>query len=107
MAPPFSSPQGNAPQTLAALWCLVALALVFVLLRLYTRYKVIDAIGIDDHLFNVSFVSKPDIRGDVSRYAAKFANIHPLSGIGPAGRVLYLDHSFRLLRLWLNSRRCA
>lgn len=65
MAPPFSSPQGNAPQTLAALWCLVALALVFVLLRLYTRYKVIDAIGIDDHLFNVAFVSKPDIRGDV------------------------------------------
>ncbi|KAG6354618.1 hypothetical protein INS49_004636 [Diaporthe citri] len=56
MAPPFSSPQGNAPQTLAALWCLVALALVFVLLRLYTRYKVIDAIGIDDHLFNVAFV---------------------------------------------------
>lgn len=57
MAPPFSSPQGNAPQTLAALWCLVAVALVFVLLRLYTRYKVIDAIGIDDHLFNVAFVS--------------------------------------------------
>lgn len=55
--PPFSSPQGNAPQTLAALWCLVALALVFVLLRLYTRYKVIDAIGVDDHLFNVAFVS--------------------------------------------------
>lgn len=57
MAPPFSSPQGNAPQTLAALWCLVVVALVFVLLRLYTRYKVIDAIGIDDHLFNVAFVS--------------------------------------------------
>lgn len=61
MAPPFSSPQGNAPETLAALWCLVAVALVFVLLRLYTRYKVIDAIGIDDHLFNVAFVSKADL----------------------------------------------
>ncbi|POS69142.1 hypothetical protein DHEL01_v212464 [Diaporthe helianthi] len=56
MAPPFSSPQGNAPQTLAALWCLVVVALVFVLLRLYTRYKVIDAIGVDDHLFNIAFV---------------------------------------------------
>lgn len=63
MAPPFSSPQGNAPQTLAALWCLVAVALVFVLLRLYTRYKVIDAIGIDDHLFNVAFVSRQNVWG--------------------------------------------
>lgn len=65
MAPPFSSPQGNAPETLAALWCLVAVALVFVLLRLYTRYKVIDAIGIDDHLFNVAFVSNRDVWGRV------------------------------------------
>lgn len=65
MAPPFSSPQGNAPETLAALWCLVAVALVFVLLRLYTRYKVIDAIGIDDHLFNVAFVSNQDVWGRV------------------------------------------
>lgn len=60
MSPPFTSPQGNAPETLAALWSLAALALVFVVLRLYTRYKVVEAIGLDDHLFNVAFVSARD-----------------------------------------------
>lgn len=55
--PPFSSPQGNAPQTLAALWSLAFIALIFVCLRLYTRYRVVDAIGIDDHLLNTAFVS--------------------------------------------------
>lgn len=57
MSPPFTSPQGNAVQTLAALWSLTAVSLAFVILRLYTRYKVVDAIGIDDHLFNIAFVS--------------------------------------------------
>lgn len=55
--PPFSSPQGNAPQTLAALWTLACIAFIFVCLRLYTRYRVVDAIGIDDHLLNTAFVS--------------------------------------------------
>jgi len=103
MAPPFSSPQGNAPQTLAALWCLVAVALVFVLLRLYTRYKVIDAIGIDDHLFNVAFVSKSDLQA-CSDSSCTDSTVYRT---GPPGRLLCFDHDIRLLRLRANSRRCA
>lgn len=104
MAPPFSSPQGNAPQTLAALWCLVALALVFVLLRLYTRYKVIDAIGVDDHLFNVAFVSQAQICQQLYNHSRTDG---PVSRTGTPGGLLQSDHGILLLRLRSNSRRCA
>lgn len=48
---------GNAFWVLGVLWSLGALTLVFVLLRLYTRLKVVRAYGLDDHFFNASFVS--------------------------------------------------
>ncbi|KAL6799552.1 hypothetical protein GGI42DRAFT_327830 [Trichoderma sp. SZMC 28013] len=48
---------GDAPKMLAVLWSLTALALVFVILRLYTRVRVIRAYGLDDYFYNASFVT--------------------------------------------------
>ncbi|KAL7942899.1 hypothetical protein V8C42DRAFT_141823 [Trichoderma barbatum] len=48
---------GDAPKMLAVLWSLTALALVFVLLRLYTRLRVIRAYGLDDYFYNASFLT--------------------------------------------------
>jgi hypothetical protein len=50
---------GDAPKMLAVLWSLTALALVFVLLRLYTRLRVLRAYGLDDYFYNAAFVSRP------------------------------------------------
>ncbi|KAK7756019.1 hypothetical protein SLS62_001962 [Diatrype stigma] len=46
----------DAARTLAVLWTLTAVTFLFVLLRLYTRVKVVHAYGIDDHFFNAAFV---------------------------------------------------
>lgn len=41
---------------LGVLWSLAILTFVFVLLRLYTRLRIVEAYGIDDHFFNSAFV---------------------------------------------------
>lgn len=48
---------GDAPMMLGILWGFTAVTFVFVILRLYTRIKVVQAYGLDDHFFNASFVS--------------------------------------------------
>ncbi|KAK1240372.1 hypothetical protein MKX07_004400 [Trichoderma sp. CBMAI-0711] len=48
---------GDAPKMLAVLWSLTALALVFVLLRLYTRLRVLRAYGLDDYFYNAAFMT--------------------------------------------------
>ena len=50
---------------LGVLWGLTAMALCFVILRLWTRLGVLSAYGMDDHFFNFSFVSVHD--NDVER----------------------------------------
>lgn len=42
---------------LGLLWGFTSVAFVFVVLRLYTRIKVVQAYGLDDHFFNASFLS--------------------------------------------------
>ncbi|KAJ0340995.1 hypothetical protein COL154_012069 [Colletotrichum chrysophilum] len=49
-------PGGDAPMALGVLWGLTAMALCFVILRLWTRLGVLSAYGMDDHFFNFSFV---------------------------------------------------
>lgn len=46
---------------LGILWGFTAVTFVFVILRLYTRIKVVQAYGLDDHFFNASFVSSASI----------------------------------------------
>ncbi|KAF7521830.1 hypothetical protein G7054_g12338 [Neopestalotiopsis clavispora] len=48
---------GDAPMMLGLLWGFTSVAFVFVVLRLYTRIKVVQAYGLDDHFFNASFLS--------------------------------------------------
>ncbi|ETS73764.1 hypothetical protein PFICI_14710 [Pestalotiopsis fici W106-1] len=48
---------GDAPMMLGLLWGFTSVAFIFVVLRLYTRIKVVQAYGLDDHFFNASFVS--------------------------------------------------
>lgn len=48
---------GTAPWCVGVLWSLAAFTSVFVVLRLYTRLKVVEAYGMDDHFFNTAFVS--------------------------------------------------
>lgn len=48
---------GDAPLMLGVLWSLSAITLVFVVLRFYTRIKIVQSYGMDDHFFNASFVS--------------------------------------------------
>lgn len=52
---------GDAPMMLGILWGFTAVTFVFVILRLYTRIKVVQAYGLDDHFFNASFVSSASI----------------------------------------------
>ncbi|KAI1337065.1 hypothetical protein F5Y15DRAFT_418376 [Xylariaceae sp. FL0016] len=46
----------DAVTALAILWTLCAVTFVFVLLRLYTRIKIVQVYGIDDHFFNAAFI---------------------------------------------------
>ncbi|KAL6880043.1 hypothetical protein HDV57DRAFT_104172 [Trichoderma longibrachiatum] len=48
---------GDAPKMLAVLWSLTSLALVFVLLRLYTRLRILRAYGADDYFYNAAFAT--------------------------------------------------
>lgn len=48
---------GEAPMMLGILWGLTGVTFIFVLMRLYTRVKVVQSYGWDDHFFNASFVS--------------------------------------------------
>jgi hypothetical protein len=40
------------------MWIVTAVTLVFVLLRIYTRAYVVQSYSIDDHVYNLAFVSK-------------------------------------------------
>lgn len=48
---------GHGPWAVAVMWIVTVVALVFVLLRAYTRIKVVQSYGVDDHVYNFAFVS--------------------------------------------------
>lgn len=39
------------------MWIVTAVAFAFVILRAYTRIKVVQSYGVDDHVYNFAFVS--------------------------------------------------
>lgn len=49
---------GDGPWAVAVMWSLTAVTFVFVLLRIYTRVGVVNSFGIDDHVYNLAFVSQ-------------------------------------------------
>ncbi|TGJ87869.1 hypothetical protein E0Z10_g894 [Xylaria hypoxylon] len=46
----------NASMALVTLWALAGVTFIFVLLRLYTRIKVLKMYGTDDHYYNAAFM---------------------------------------------------
>jgi len=81
---------GLAPSMLGVLWSLTGITLIFVLLRLYTRVKIVQSYGMDDHFFNASFV-RHEPRSSMQ------ANLLPL---GDLCRLRYYDDYFLDLRIW-------
>jgi len=51
---------GHGPWSIAVMWILTAVTLVFVVLRVYTRVVVVKRFGVDDHVYNFAFVSRMD-----------------------------------------------
>lgn len=49
---------GQGPWAIAVMWIVTAVTLVFVLLRIYTRAYVVQSYGVDDHVYNLAFVSQ-------------------------------------------------
>lgn len=48
---------GQATTILPIMWVLVGIVFVFMGLRMYTRTHVLDQLGMDDHVYNLSGVS--------------------------------------------------
>jgi hypothetical protein len=48
---------GDGPWVVAVMWSLTAIGIVFVALRIYTRVVVVKSFGVDDHVYNLAFVS--------------------------------------------------
>lgn len=49
--------KGEGPRVIGAMWALTVVALVFVVLRAYTRIFIVKSLGIDDHVYNLAWVS--------------------------------------------------
>jgi hypothetical protein len=47
---------GQGPWAISVMWIVTALALVFVILRAYTRLVLVQSCGVDDHVYNFAFV---------------------------------------------------
>lgn len=48
---------GDGPWAISVMWSLTAVTLIFVVLRVYTRVFVVKSYGVDDHVYNLAFVS--------------------------------------------------
>jgi hypothetical protein len=48
---------GDGPWAIGVMWALTVGVFIFVVLRVYTRVVVVKTFGIDDHVFNLAFVS--------------------------------------------------
>lgn len=54
---------GQAMVALPTMWVLVAIVLIFVGLRLYTRIHLLDSLGSDDHVYWASSVRTSIFQG--------------------------------------------
>lgn len=48
---------GDGHWVLVSMWTLTLVTFVFVVLRTYTRIYIIKSLGVDDHVYNLAFVS--------------------------------------------------
>jgi hypothetical protein len=58
---------GDGHWVLASMWAMTLVTFIFVLLRTYTRIYVVKSFGVDDHVYNLAFVSlDPPLQSRVS-----------------------------------------
>lgn len=50
--------KGDGPWAVAVMWIVTLLTFAFVVLRVYTRAMVVQNYGVDDHVYNLAFVSQ-------------------------------------------------
>lgn len=57
--PPSSAKMlaGKGIRAIAVMWAMTAISFILVPLRLYTRIYIVKALGVDDHVFNLAWVS--------------------------------------------------
>jgi hypothetical protein len=48
---------GKGIRAVAVMWVMVFISFILVPLRLYTRVYIVKALGLDDHVFNLAWVS--------------------------------------------------
>ena len=48
---------GQGVKAIAVMWVMAIMSFVLVPLRLYTRVYIVKALGLDDHVFNLGWVS--------------------------------------------------
>lgn len=53
---PLPPDENRAPEMLAILWIFTALALIIVILKIYTRFRIVQETGLDDILIFSSMV---------------------------------------------------
>ncbi|KAK3294502.1 uncharacterized protein B0H64DRAFT_188895 [Chaetomium fimeti] len=46
---------GQGPWAIAVMWIVTAVTFIFVILRAYTRIRVVQSYGVDDHVYNFAF----------------------------------------------------
>ncbi len=56
LIPPPGGDQNRGPELLAITWTFTALALIVVIVKIYTRFKIVHETGLDDFLIFVSTV---------------------------------------------------
>jgi hypothetical protein len=77
-------------RAVAVMWAMTFISFILVPLRLYTRVYIIEALGIDDHVFNLAWVS----------YSSKSIcrlNAHHVPGVSAS--IHYLYHNRRRARI--------
>jgi hypothetical protein len=48
---------GKGVRAVAVMWVMTFISFILIPLRLYTRVYIVKALGVDDHVFNLAWVS--------------------------------------------------
>jgi hypothetical protein len=82
---------GKGIRAVAVMWAMTFISFILVPLRLYTRVYIIEALGVDDHVFNLAWVSYARSKS-ISRL-----NAHHVPGV--SAPIHYLYHNRRRARI--------
>lgn len=84
---------GKGIRAVAVMWAMTFISFILVPLRLYTRIYIIKALGVDDHVFNLAWVSYSSFEIDIPWPLTA----HHVPGV--SAHVHYLYHNRRRTRI--------